>query len=114
LETERTIGNDWVIRHHGRYLQLQPERKHRRSSNSKALVCEWEDGSTAIYYQGEKMAFTELAEAPPKAIQPGPAVAAVRLRKPAKPDHPWRQSYKSIQPAVVAVPRFGLRTYASP
>jgi len=114
LETERAIGNDWVIRHHGRYLQLQPERKHRRSSKSKALVCEWEDGSMAIYHQGEKMAFTELAEAPPKAIQPGPAIAAVRLRKPAKPDHPWRQSYKSIQPAVVAVPRFRLRPYASP
>jgi hypothetical protein len=25
LETERAIGNDWVIRHHGRYLQLRPE-----------------------------------------------------------------------------------------
>src|SRR6201982_589155 len=24
LETERTISNDWVIRHEGRYLQLQP------------------------------------------------------------------------------------------
>src|SRR5262249_3896776 len=24
LETERTISNDWVIRHKGRYLQLQP------------------------------------------------------------------------------------------
>jgi transposase len=114
LETERAIGNDWVIRHHGRYLQLQPERKHRRSSKSKALVCEWEDGSMAIYYQGEKMAFTELAEAPPKAIEPRPAVAQVRLRKPAKPDHPWRQSYKSIQSAVAAVPRFRLRPYASP
>ena len=114
LETERAIGNDWVIRHHGRYLQLQPERKHRRSSKSKALVCEWEDGSMAIYHQGEKMAFTELAEAPGKAIQPGPAVAPVRVRKPAKQDHPWRQSYKSMQPAVAAVPRFRLRPYASP
>ena len=24
LETERTISNDWVIRHEGHYLQLQP------------------------------------------------------------------------------------------
>jgi hypothetical protein len=114
LETERAIGNDWVIRHHGRYFQLRPERKHRRSSKSKALVCEWEDGSMAIYHQGEKMAFTELAEAPPKAIPPGPAVASVRVRKPAKQDHPWRQSYKSMQPAVAAVPQFRLRPYASP
>jgi hypothetical protein len=103
-----------VIRHHGRYLQLQPERKHHRSSKSKALVCEWEDGSMAIYHQGEKVSFRELAEAPPKAIQTRPAVAPVRVRKPAKQDHPWRQSYKSMQPAVAAVPQFRLRPYASP
>src|SRR4029077_15984811 len=112
--TERAIGNDWVIRHHGRYLQLQPERKHRRSSKSNAIVWRGEDGSMAISHQGEKRAFTELAEAPRKAIQPGPAVAPVRVRKPAKQDHPWRQSYKSMQPAVAAVPRFRLRPYASP
>src|SRR5215467_8215191 len=114
LETERAIGNDWVIRHHGRYLQLQPERKHRRASKSKALVCKWEDGSMAIYYQGEKMAFRELAEAPPKAIPPRPEVAPVRVRKPAKQDHPWRQSYKGMEPAITAAPQFRLRPYASP
>jgi hypothetical protein len=47
------------------------------------------------------------------AIQP-PAVALVRVRKPAKQDHPWRQSYKSMQPVVAAVPRFRLRPYTSP
>ena len=112
LETERAIGNDWVIRHHGRYLQLRPGQRYRGSRKSKALVCEWEDGSLAIYHQGEKMAFTELPEAPPKAILPRPAVAQVRLRIPAKKDHPWRQSYKSIQP--FAAPRIRLRPYASP
>ena len=111
LETERALGNDWVIRHHGRYLQLQPGQKHHRSSKSKALVCEWEDGSMAIYYQGEKMSFRELPEAPPKAIRPAPAVAQVRVRRPAKKDHPWHQSYKSMSPAAVP---FGLRPYATP
>jgi hypothetical protein len=112
LETERTLGNDWVIRHHGRYLQLQPGQKHHRSSKSKALVCEWEDGSMAIYYQGEKMSFRELPEAPPKATRPASAVAQVRVRRAAKKDHPWRQSYKSMSPA--AAPLFGLRPYATP
>jgi transposase len=112
LETERALGNDWVIRHHGRYLQLQPERKHRRSSKSKALVCEWEDGSMAIYYQGEKVSFRELPEAPLRATQPAPAVAQVRVRRPAKKDHPWRQSYKSMTPAAASL--FGLRPYATP
>ena len=111
LETERAIGNDWVIRHHGRYLQLRPGQRYRGSNKRKALVCEWEDGSMAIYHQGEKMAFAELSKL--KAIQSGPVIAQVRLRIPAKKDHPWRQSYKSIQPAL-AVPLFRLRPYASP
>ena len=114
LETERAIGNDWVIRHHGRYLQLRPGQRYRGSNKSKALVCEGEDGSMAIYHQGEKMAFSELPEAPAKAIQSRPAVAQVRLRQPAKKDHPWRQSYKSMQPAIAAAPLVGLRPYASP
>lgn len=113
IETERAIGNDWVIRHHGRYLQLRPSQRYRGSNKSKALVCEWEDGSMAIYHQGEKMAFTEVAEAPSKAIPPRPAVAQVRVRRPAKKDHPWRQSYKSLQPALAA-PMIRLRPYASP
>src|SRR5215471_17739088 len=64
LETERGIGNDWVIRHQGGYLQLRPGPRYGGSSKSKALVCEWEDGSIAIYHQGERMAFSEIAEAP--------------------------------------------------
>jgi hypothetical protein len=113
LETERAIGNDWVIRHHGHYLQLRPGQRYRGSTKSKAVVCEWEDSSMAIYHRGEKMAFTELAEAPPKAILPLPAIAQVRRRIPAKQDHPWRQSYKSLQPAFAA-PLVRLRPYASP
>ena len=113
LETERAIGNDWVIRHHCRYLQLRPRQRYRGSNKNKALVCEWEDGSMAIYHQGEKIAFTELPQAPPKATPPRSVIVQVRVRRPAKKDHPWRQSYKSIQPAL-AVPMVRLRPYASP
>lgn len=113
LETERGIGNDWVIRHQGRYLQLRPGPQYRGSSKSKALVCEWEDGSMAIYHQGKRMAFRELPEAPRKAIQPRPAVARAIVIRPAKKDHPWRRSYKSMPPPMVTS-QVGLRPYASP
>jgi transposase len=113
LETERAIGNDWVIRHQGRYLQLQPGQRYRGSRKSKALVCEWDDGSMAIYHQGEKIAFTELPEAPAKLTRPEAAAARAIVVRPAKKDHPWRQSYKSMRP-VPAAPLVGLRTYASP
>src|SRR6266704_1335795 len=40
LETERTISNDWVIRHEGRYLQLQPAGQgHYGPTQSKAPWC---------------------------------------------------------------------------
>lgn len=113
LESERGIGNDWVIRHQGRYLQLRPGPQYRGSSKSKALVCEWEDGSMAIYHQGKRMAFSELPEAPPKAIQPRPAAARAIVIRPAKKDHPWRRSYKSTPPPMAAS-QVGLRPYASP
>jgi hypothetical protein len=113
LETERAIGNDWVIRHQGRYLQLQPGQRYGGSTKSKALVCEWEDGSMAIYHQGQKIAFTELSEAPPKVPRPASAPVRAIVVRPAKKDHPWRQSYKGMRP-VPAAPQVGLRTYASP
>src|ERR1700693_4953701 len=62
LESERTISNDWVIRHEGRSLQLQPGRRRYGPTNSKALVCEWEDGATEVYYRGERIAFIELQQ----------------------------------------------------
>ena len=118
LETERTIGNDWVIRHGGRYLQLQPGRRHYGPTRSKALACEWEDGTLEVHYRGEKIGFTELREPTKKSAPPiAPVVRAVVLRKP-KPDHPWRQGYPNPQPEVagpaLAAPLVGLRTSAPP
>jgi len=118
LETERTIGNDWVIRHGGRYLQLQPGRRHYGPSRSKALVCEWEDGTMEVQYRGQKMAFTELREPTRKASPPlVPGVRAVVTKK-VKPDHPWRQGYRNMKPRLIvptfAAPLVDLRPCASP
>ena len=114
LETERAIGNDWVIRHGGRSLQLQSGRRHGGLPRSKALVCEWEDGTMEVHYRGEKIGFTELREPRQKSPAPiAPVVRAMVARKP-KPNHPWRQGYPNQQPPVLATPLVGLRTSASP
>jgi hypothetical protein len=118
LETERSIGNDWVIRHGGRCLQLKPGRRHYGPSRSKALVCEWEDGTLEVHCRGEKIGFTELREPRKKSPTPiAPVVRAVVVRKP-KPNHPWRQGYPNPQPGVagpaLGAPLVGLRTSASP
>ena len=118
LETERAISNDWVIRHNGRSLQLQPKQRRYGPTQSKALVCEWEDGTMQVYYRGERVAFIELKEPLRKTIRPiPPPVRPIVVRK-AKPDHPWRQGYQSMKPRVPnpgnATPLVGMRTYASP
>jgi len=81
LETERSISNDWVIRHEGRCLQLQPGQRRYGPTKSKALVCEWEDGAMAVYYRGERLAFTELKEPIRKTARPIlPAARAMVVR----------------------------------
>jgi len=118
LETERTISNDWVIRHEGRYLQLQPGNRRYGPTKSKALVCEWEDGTLKVYYRGEQIAFTELLEPKPKATPVLPSPARVQVVRKAKQDHPWRRGYQNMKPWVPSRgpvgPLVGIRTSASP
>ena len=117
LETERRISNDWVIRHEGRALQLQPKHRRYGPTKSKALVCEWEDRTMEVHYRGEYIAFTELREPARKAEPCPPAVRAIVVRK-AKKDHPWRQSYENMRPRVsnqvIIAPYVGIRTSATP
>jgi hypothetical protein len=105
LEAERRISNDWVIRHEGRYLQLQPAGQGRYGpTQSKALVCEWEDGALEVYYRGQRLAYQELAEPLPRKCEMDDrtkySVAVPFFAKPCKPsqDHPWRRDYRTMKP----------------
>jgi hypothetical protein len=119
LEIERGISNDWVIRHEGGNLQLKPGSRHYGPTQSKALVCEWEDGTMEVYYRGKRLAFTELPEPIRKTARPAPPAARPMVVRKAKQDHPWRQSYQNMRPrvpnrAMAAPPRVGIPTSASP
>lgn len=118
LETERRIANDWVIQHRGHCFQLHPRQQRYGPRKSKALVCEWQDGSMQVYYRGERIGFTEVKEPTRKVSLPiAPAPRAVVARKP-KEDHPWRQGWQNMKPWMAnrrsTEPLAGLRTYASP
>jgi hypothetical protein len=118
LETERTISNDWVIRHEGRYRQLNPGQRRYGPTQSKALVCEWEDGTMEVYYRGEPIAFRELKEPIRKIAESlPPAARAIVVRK-AKKDHPWRQPYQNMRTPTptkrIGAPLVGMCPYASP
>src|SRR6202047_2948731 len=99
LEAERRISNDWVIRHEGRYLQLQPAGQRRYGpTQSKALVCEWEDGAREVYYRGQRLAYRELAEPLPRKCEVEDRtkhrVAVPLFAKPRKPSQD--QDRKSV------------------
>jgi hypothetical protein len=94
LESERSISNDWVVRYEGRWLQLRPGSRRYGPTQSKALVCEYEDGSRAVYYRGERIAFREIAEPVRQVAERRGTAVSLRVPRPAKPDHPWRLGYE--------------------
>ena len=94
-----------MIRHEGRYLQLQPAGQGRYGpTQSKALVCEWEDGAMEVYYRGQRLAYQELAEPLPRKCEVDDRtkyiVAVPFFAKPRQPsqDHPWRRDYRTMKP----------------
>lgn len=96
LETERTLGNDWVVRHENRFYQV--ERQVHAPAKSTVLVCEWEDGTLEIHYRGQRLKWHEVQERPAKP----PVVKQKRSQHslvPVSPlsDHPWRRSYKDLK-----------------
>jgi transposase len=120
LETARRISNDWVIRHEGRYLQLQPAGQSRYGpTRSKAVVCEWEEGAMEVYYRGQRLAYHELPAPLPRKFE----VEASKPRVPffgkaikPSPDHPWRQRYDGMKPSwskKIAMPSLVASTEAS-
>jgi transposase len=99
LETERVLGNDWVVRHHNRFYQVERQSRVHAPAQSAVWVCEWEDGSIEIQYRGQKLQWHEIEERPGKQ-----EVAAPKRRKQSTPaaahmpNHPWRKSYQNMQP----------------
>jgi transposase len=101
LESRRSISNDWVVRYEGRWLQLRPGSRRYGPTQSKALVCEYEDGSREVYYRGERIAFREIAEPVRPVAERRETAESLGVPRPPKKDHPWRLGYEM---------RVGMRT----
>ena len=96
LETERSLGNDWVVRHDNRFYQV--ERQVHAPAKSTVVVCEWEDQTMEIYYRGQKLKWHEVEERPAK-----PEAVGEKRRKHSRspavpmPEHPWRKGYLDMK-----------------
>jgi transposase len=117
LETERVIGNDWVVRYENRFLQVKRQGRHNAPAKGKVLVCEWEDGRLEIHYRGGKVAWEEIAERLPAAQPDLPRQAGqpYGVTRPAA-SHPWKQRYDGMKVWKPAEPTLGVAeiTGASP
>ncbi|MGH9611065.1 MAG: ISNCY family transposase, partial [Bryobacteraceae bacterium] len=69
LESERSMGNDGVVRYHGHFYQLQGGRREHAPVQSKVLVCEGRHGAIAIEYRGRELRFREIAAPVKPALQ---------------------------------------------
>jgi hypothetical protein len=59
LETARTVGHDWVVRHDNRLLQLERRGRQYPPARSTVLVCEYETGRLDVWYRGTRVPWTE-------------------------------------------------------
>lgn len=93
LQTKRCISNDWVVRYHGRFLQLLPSSRRYAPRQAAVLVYESEAGELAVHYRGERVAHQEIP-APPRKEQPAGSPIHVPHSRPRHrhgPDHPYKR-----------------------
>ena len=98
LETGRTLGNDWVVRHENHFYQVEAQSRNHAPAKSKVTVCEWEDGTIEIHYRGRKLSWHRIEQRPAQ-----PEAAAAKRNRPGTPaaapmpNHPWRRSYQDMK-----------------
>jgi transposase len=99
LETERTLANDWVVRHENRFYQVQRQSQCYAPAHSKVTVCEWEDGTIQIQYRGRKLSWHEIEKRPGKPEPGGKKREKPHTRTVVQAaDHPWRKRYQDMTP----------------
>jgi hypothetical protein len=85
-----------VVQYRGHFLQLKPQNRRYGPTQSKALICEWEDGAVEVRYRNEGIEYEDLVLRPsvvtaPKA-RPHREAGKHGRSKPA-PNHPWREGH---------------------
>ena len=68
LESERIIGNDWVVRYDNRLFQVQAQSRKYAPAQGKVVVCEWQDGTVEIEYRGRKLPWKEIPSGSPQRL----------------------------------------------
>jgi hypothetical protein len=89
LEYERSVSNDWVVRHDNRYFQLEDPQVQ---PGTKVTVRIRRNRRMEIVHDGRRLRWRECEGPPPRqeAKPPRPSRPSVKYIPAA--DHPWRQA----------------------
>ena len=68
LQEERSIGQDFTVRYHNRWLQI-PAQKELPKPRTKIVLQEWRDGTLRLYHNKREITCHELDERP---VKPAP------------------------------------------
>jgi hypothetical protein len=99
LETERTVSNDWVVRHENRLLQLERRGRYYPPARSTVLLCEYEDGHLEVWYRHQAVPWTDItARGLPRVVAPArpDTLPTPRPRIPAAATHPWKRPFRDL------------------
>lgn len=84
LETKRSISNDWVVRYHGRSLQLLPASRRYAPRKETVLIYEQETGALEVRYRGQRVDHREI----PAPVKPAKPYSPIHVRSSRRKPHP--------------------------
>ncbi len=108
LEQDRVIGNDWVVRYEGRFLQLERQSQYAPAGQT-VLIREARDGMVKVYYRKQLVPWREIP-APAPRPQPAPVLTPrMQIHRNQKPaaNHPWKAPWSYRQRLAHAVASSG-------
>ena len=110
VQEARVVGQDWCVRWHNRWLQIDAGHAALRLPRRRVLIRHLADGRLLLEHQGQRLSFVELAgrPAPPAAKARAPIVNNRRYQPAAS--HPWNRGpavgpRRPVNPAPAAPAR---------
>ena len=94
FEEQRTVANDWTIRYHNQFFQIEADNKPLPRPRDKVVVRTLLDGALELLHRDKPLSFTPIAKRRPQAKRETPhhpeAHAEPQQWKPPA-NHPWRR-----------------------
>jgi len=92
FEEQRTLANDWTLRHHNRYYQIARNNKPLPKPKNKILMRWRLDGELVLLYKGKPLRYQRLTPRQYEKASRKTAVAEPEKPTPSGKGSPWRQN----------------------